>query len=136
MVRMARQGAVALLHTVGQVSAGATVAAKKVRATLERIGNDPNEELTLHQAANVATIVNRLTTAMRQATQAAQTAMEMERLILGEPGTIIGHMHVDLEPVTVIEAREKLEAVRRAIGTLEAEDIAVLDDRPHDPSLQ
>lgn len=136
MVRMARQGALVLLNTITQVSAGASTLGKKVAESLKNIADDPEQDLSLNQALSVTQTLNRLTTAIRQASDAAQKAMEMERLLLGEPGKIVGHVHAHLEPVTVVEAKEKLAAVDRAIKTLEAEDIAVMDDLPHDPSMQ
>lgn len=136
MVRMARQGAMVLLNTITQVSAGASSLGKKVAESLKEIGEDPDQKLTLNQSLAVTQTLNRLTTALRQASDAAQKAMEMERLLLGEPGKIVGHLHAVLEPVSVVEAREKLESVQRSLDTLEAEGIEVMDDRPHDPSLQ
>jgi len=125
MVRMARSGVIVLLNTLAQVSAGASTVGKKVRTSLEEIGNDPSRELTLKETVSLTQMLNRLTTALRQANDAAQKAMEMERLLLGEPTNITAH--VQLEPVTAEEAREKIAQVERTLRTLEAEGVKTVD---------
>jgi len=138
MVRMARSGAIVLLNTLAQVTAGASVVGKKVRKTLEDVGNDPNRDLTLKEANEVTKTLNRLTTSLRQASDAAQKAMEMERLLLGEPTNITGHLHVSLEPVPIDQARERVVQVERTLRTLEEEGIKVVDGNAAatDPNLQ
>ena len=76
-------------------------------------------------------ILGRLTTALRQSNDAAQKALEMERLLLGEPTQILGVAHMDA--ITIVEAEEKLEAASRALSTIKGEGVSQLDGRPLDP---
>ena len=72
-------------------------------------------------------------TALRQVNDAAQKALEMERLLLGEPTKIVGIQH--LETMTMNEAAEHIQAAQRAFNYLKDEGVSVLDDAPIDPKM-
>jgi hypothetical protein len=124
MVRLARSSAIVLLNNLTNVSAGAAALGKKVRESLEHTASK-ERDLTLKETGQITTMIGRLSTALRQATDAAQKAMEMERLLLGEPGKIVGVQH--LEGISVREAEERIEAASRAMQALKEDGIDVLD---------
>lgn len=132
MVRLARSASMVLLNNITGVAAGAAKLGRKVREALELQAQNP-DPLTLAEASRVTTILGRLTTALRQSNDAAQRAIEMERLLLGEPTQILGVAHLDA--LTVEQARQKLEAAQRALDTISEEGVGQLDGRPIDPNV-
>ena len=132
MVRLARSSAIVLLNNLSQVAAGAAALGKKVRGSLEGMA-EREEPLTLREANSLTGMIGKLSTALRQCNDAAQKAMEMERLLLGEPGKIIGIAR--LEDVSINEAKRRVEAANRAILRLEEKGVSQLDGRPVDPGL-
>lgn len=132
MVRLARSSAIVLLNNLTQVAAGAASLGKKVRHSLELLG-EGDEPLTMRDASNLTGMIGKLSTALRQCNDAAQKSMEMERLLLGEPGKILGIQRLD--EVSVEEAKKRVEAAQRAIKRLEEKGVSQLDGRPVDPDL-
>ena len=72
-------------------------------------------------------------TALRQVNDAAQKALEMERLLLGEPTKLVGIQH--LESMTMDEAEKHVAAAQRAFNRLKDKGITVLDDSSNDPNM-
>jgi hypothetical protein len=124
MVRLARAGTMVLLQNVTTISAGVTALGKKVRSALEARAASA-EELTYREAAETVALVGKMATALRQVNDAGQKAMEMTRLLVGEPTSIVGHQH--LESVSVGEARERIKAAERALVTLEEAGVQMVD---------
>jgi hypothetical protein len=124
LVRAARDSAIVLLNNVGQVAAGMTVLGKQVRKALERRANS-EEEITFSEANSVVALMNRLATSLRQGSDAGQKAMEMTRLLLGEPTSIMGVQH--LESISVEEARQRIASSQRAIESLAEAGITMID---------
>lgn len=124
LVRTARAGTLALLNSVTKMGVGAAALGDQVREALQRCAQDP-EPLSLKEAVDVTRLVGRLSTALRQCNDAGQRAMEMTRLLVGEPQAIYGHQH--LEAVGVQEAGERLAAAQRALEDLGARGLSVVD---------
>jgi hypothetical protein len=124
LVRMSRAATLVLLNNITQVAAGASLLGKKVRQALELYADSP-EPMTLKEAKDTTVLIGRLTTALRQANDAGQTAMEMSRLLLGEPTQILGIQH--LESMGLPEAKRRVEAANRALVTLEEAGISMVD---------
>lgn len=134
LVRSARAATLVLLNNVTNIAAGATALGQKVRRSLEEHAAVA-EVLTLRQAKDIVAMVGRLSTSLRQLNDAGQKAMEMSRLLVGEPTKIVGVQH--LEGITMAEAKQRVEAAQRAMARLEAKGISVLDGRAAslDPDL-
>lgn len=114
LVRNARAATIVLLNTVAQISGGLNKLGGKVKGALEEASKG---EIGMREAQSALTLMTKLTTSLRQCNDAGQRAMEMSRLLLGEPQKIIGHAH--LEGVTVDEAKERVAAAARAVKALE-----------------
>lgn len=112
MIRMARGAASGLLVTLTNLSKGAAQVGVRVAKNLNRIANDP-ADMSQDQLVEMVRTIGALTTALRQANDASRQAMEMERLLLGEPTAIIGHAH--LTEVSVDEAERRIQAGLRAL---------------------
>lgn len=134
LVRKARGATIVLLQNVGNVAAGVTALGVKVREALETRAAAP-EALTLREASQVAGLIKQMATALRQANDAGQKAMEMTRLLVGEPTSIVGHKH--LESVPTDEAAKRIEASARAMRRLQEKGIETVDGNAHadDPAF-
>lgn len=114
LVRQARAGTIILLTTVTQTAAGLNKLAAKIKVALEEAAEG---EVGMKEAQQAMGLMAKLTTSLRQCNDAGQRAMEMSRLLLGEPQRIIGHAH--LESLTMAEARARVAAAQRALTTAE-----------------
>ena len=120
VVRLARGSAANLLASVGSISAGAAKVAQQVRAALDRLaaaidpGTGEAKPLTLIECRSLVGLVNTLSTSVRQANDAASRAMEMERLLLGEPGSYVGVVNYDT--MTLEEAERRVQFAARAFA--------------------
>ena len=160
LVRAARTTTGLTLQALAQTGAGVAKVSQMVRMALEAlvvrgdagvvcIVNDPigyqKERSTggdgyqhlramgLAEAKGYTKTLATFATALRQVNDAAQKALEMERLLLGEPTKIVGIQH--LESMTMDEAEKHVAAAQRAFNRLKDKGITVLDDRPIDPKL-
>jgi len=113
IVRMARGAATALLANLTTIAKGSAKIGQKVGRQLETMANNP-ADLKHGELVDMVRIVGTLTTALRQANDAAKQAMEMERLLLGEPSAFVQHNH-HLVDVSVDEAERRLQAGLRAM---------------------
>jgi len=113
MIRMSRSAATNLLLTLTNLTKGTTRIGERIQVALEAMGNDPTPP-SQPEIISMTRLVYSLTMALRQANEAAARAMEMERLLLGEPSKIIGVAH--LEDVTVDEAERRIAAANRALA--------------------
>jgi len=127
LVRGARANVTVLLQSLARTNAALAKISARVQRSLEKLGDDP-ADLTIQESATVVQLLNKLSTATRQAVDAGQKIMEMERLLLGEPTSITAHIHAD--PISLMEAREKLEAAQRTIATLAEDGVRVIDGNP------
>ncbi len=134
LVRNARAATIVLLNNVTNIAAGATALGQKVRSSLEAYGAD-QAKLTITQSKDVVGLIGRLSTSLRQLNDAGQKAMEMSRLLVGEPTHIVGIQH--LQSIPMHEAKERIEAAQRAIARLDDAGLNVIDADPHslDPEL-
>lgn len=160
LVRMARTTTGLTLQALAQTGAGVAKVSQLVRMALEALvvrgdagvvcvvndpiayqkerstGGDGHQHLRamgLAEAKGYTKTLATFATALRQVNDAAQKALEMERLLLGEPTQIIGHRH--LETMTMDEAEKHVEAASRAFKRLKDKGVTVLDDAPLDPKL-
>jgi DNA-binding transcriptional regulator YdaS (Cro superfamily) len=114
LVRQARGSAILLLNSVTQTAAGLNKLAAKVKIALEEAAQG---EVTMKEAQQIVSLMGKLTTCLRQSNDAGQRAMEMSRLLLGEPTKIIGHAH--LEGISIDDARQRIAAAARALKMAE-----------------
>ena len=110
-VRLARSTSQAAMGAAANLLAGYHPLAQKAKAKLEAMAQDgrvsPQEIIALGK--DIASVA-------RTAILAAQTAMEMERLALGEPTAIVEHTAgARVSEMTPEEALERLEAARLAV---------------------
>jgi len=112
MIRVGRSAATGLLVTLANLSKGAAEIGDKVRGALEGFARKP--DLTPLDAAHLTRVVSGLTGALKQASDAAQRCMEMERLLLGQPQSIVGVSHA-VEGMTLDDAQARIEAAQRAL---------------------
>jgi hypothetical protein len=132
LVRAARGSTLILLHTVTNLSAGLDKLGGKVRAVLELEAAKPDDQVDVRL---VLRLLGQLTTSLRQCNDAGQRALEMSRLLLGEPTSIVGHATVG--PMTIAEARARAEALVRALDEAEAAGCTEIEGGTvGDPQLQ
>lgn len=117
LVRLARTASLQLLGTLTRVSTGAAKVGEHIARALDELASlDPvtkqPKKLTPLEMASMTRLMNSLTTSLRQANEAASRAMEMERVLLGEPTSIVGHVHVELN---LEEAADRIAVAQRAI---------------------
>ena len=116
LVRLARGSTIQALATLANVSQGVAKVGAQVKAALEAMAVvDPAtgqpRAMTMGEAANAMRILAGVTTCLRQANDAGARAMEMERLLLGEPTSIVGHQH-SFGPISLDEAAARIERAR------------------------
>jgi len=124
LVRDARAATIVLLNNVANMAAGATALGQKVRQSLETHAST-EDVLSLNQSKMLVSLVGRLATSLRQLNDAGQKAMEMSRLLAGEPTSILGVAH--LTAIPMVEAKERIAAAARAVAELEADGVAIID---------
>lgn len=139
LVRAARSTTGQALAALAQTGAGVAKVSQLVRRALESLvvpgdagvvcvvqdpiayakaqinGDDGHEHLRamgISEARGYSKTLATFATALRQVNDAAQKALEMERLLLGEPTKIIGHRH--LETMTDAEAEQHMSAADKA----------------------
>lgn len=122
VIRMARGATQGLLVTLTNLSKGAAKVGVRVAKNLERIANDPTD-MKNGELVDMVRTIGALTTALRQANDAGRQAMEMERMLLGEPTAIIQHQH--LVEVTVDEAERRIQAGLRALERAKSKGLIV-----------
>ena len=128
MIRFARGATMGLLVTLTNLSKGAARVGEGVKGALEKIGAQP--EISARDAGHLVKLINTLATSLRQANDAAQRAMEMERLLLGEPTSIVGLAH--LEGITTLdEAERRIRAAMDAVIHARQDGIKLEGDREH-----
>lgn len=124
LVRSARAATILLLNNVTQIAAGSTALGAKVRQQLERHAGN-SAELSMNQCKDLMSIIGKLGSTLRQLNDAGQKAMEMSRLLAGEPTQIIGVAH--LESIPMHEAKDRIAAAQRAMAELEADGIETVE---------
>lgn len=127
LIRNARTATIVLLNNVTNIAAGATALGGKVRQALEARAKD-EEALSMVEAGKLVTLIQRLGTTLRQCNDAGQKAMEMSRLLVGEPTSIVGVQH--LENISMDEARQRVEAAQRAMEYLDKSGVGIVDGSP------
>lgn len=132
MIRLARASATQLLATSAQLSGSLTKVAIKVKSVIEDMANPVDDagnprKLEVKDAHNVVNLMTKLTQAARQASEVAHKAMEMERLLLGEPGKIVQHQ-VSVEGMHVDELAQRMALAAKAVAVMKARGVNVLTD--------
>lgn len=118
MVRLARQASMQALAALTQVGAGAAKIAAAVQKNLEdMVAPDPvtgaPPVLGPSQLASMVKLMSNMTTSLKQATDAAQKSMEMERTLAGVPSSLVGHVHMG--PISVEEAERRIQLAQRMV---------------------
>lgn len=119
VVRMARGSAANLLVTLTNMTMGVAKLGPQIKATLERFTTiDPDtgnpRDMSLSDCRQMIQLLNGLTNMLRSANDAARSAMEMERLLLGEPGAYVGVVNYDA--MTLEEAERRVLHAQRAFA--------------------
>ena len=112
MIRLARGASVAMLATLTSVSQGVAKLGVQVQKSLAKYSE--RDDLSIQEASNVVRLMATNSTALRQAIDASSRTMQMERLLLGEPGSIIGIQPV-MPDITIEEAERRIASVRQAL---------------------
>lgn len=118
MIRSARAGAMGLLRTLNILTMGTARIGARMKDALDALADRVNEDgspvtLSASEAGSMIQVCLKLADAMKKVVETGQTAMEMERLLLGEPQKIVGHQQ--MEEMTLGQAQAELEAGQRAI---------------------
>jgi hypothetical protein len=129
MIRIARAGAAQLLASLTTIGKSTVVLGEKVRAALAETYS--KEQITLPEANALVRLINSMATSMRQANDAALRAMEMERLLLGEPTNILGVVHA--EALTLTEAEDRINAATEALQHAKTRGLIVNATQPAFP---
>jgi len=101
LVASARAGAILGLAAAVKVASGLQKAMMRLGTELENMA-DPTTKLTPKEVGNLSSIMRRYSSTLRELNAAGQLAMEMERLRMGEPSSIIGVM-TDLDTMPMAE---------------------------------
>lgn len=152
LVRAARTTTGQALGALAQTGAGVAKVSQLVRKALEQLvvtgpmnvvcvvtdpvqyamniedglpGAEYLRPMTVVEAKGYSQTLAQFATALRQVNDAAQKALEMERLLLGEPTSIIAHKHLD--GMTTAEAEQHVQAAVKALARFK-EKGALLED--------
>ncbi len=122
----ARGNAIGLASIIGKLVLGCLPLADRLRKELE----DPNNTMT---AKEILTIINRCSYIVKEGNMALKVAMDIERLRLGEPTTVVGVKIDDMAPeemVVHLEAMARTLGRAKALGgdVLLAEELNALED--------
>jgi hypothetical protein len=122
LIRMARGATTGLLVTLTNLSKSAARVGVRVAKNLDRLANDP-ADMSRGEMVDMVRTVQALTGALRSANDAGRQAMDMERMLLGEPTSIVAHVH--LTDVTVEEAERRIQAGMRALQRAKEKGLVV-----------
>lgn len=117
MIRVAREAAARMLGGLNDLASSMPMLSAKIAESIETFVTQ-QQTLDLGQIQALLNVYKVLTAGIRQANEAAHAALQMERLLLGEPTAIIGHAH--LMDVTQEEAEARIERARKAMERAKA----------------
>jgi hypothetical protein len=129
LIRLARGATTGVLVSLTGLTKGLSSLSKRVAVSLEELGKltdaagNALPSLSLGEMDRAVTLVRDVTSAIRAANEAGKQAMEMERLLLGEPTSHVQHHH--LVEVTVDEAERRMAAGQRALERAKARGFIV-----------
>jgi hypothetical protein len=115
-VRASRANALALGSATARLNRGALALAKRIEAELLRDTDDAGNRKTLNVRAGVA-LLRQVAAINRESNDASRLAVQLERLVLGEPDTITGHVVINM---TADDARREIERARDALARADA----------------
>lgn len=113
LIRVARGTVGDTLAGLANAAKGALALGRKVEETFSLWAADTAKTLSLKEAKDVVSLLKDTAGAVKSITEAGHQAMQMERLLLGEPTSIVGHAH--LKDVTLDEAERRIAASTRAL---------------------
>lgn len=121
VVRLIRANTLAALGSIAKLNQALQKAVSAMQYTVTAMcADDPvtgaPRLLGLGEMRTIKDLVATTTSALRQAGDAAQRAMEAERLLLGEPSRIVG---IQVQPLSLTDARDRVAMAARAIARME-----------------
>jgi len=133
LVRLARGSALSILGSMQSLAEGAAKVGIKVQESLASYcvveADGTPRKLTPLELGSLTRVIASLTLSLKQAIDASARAMEMERLLLGEPSRIIGVRH-SVDDVSMAEAARRIRAAYEALEAARAEGIVVDSETP------
>ena len=115
MVGLARGGALQAMTVSVNLAGSARKLASQVKAKIDALAElDPTDPLSLAPAAGLQ-MLHRLAELMQKINQIAETSMRMERLHLGEPTQVVGHVITSQTEMTIDEAGARIEMAQKAL---------------------
>jgi len=117
VIRVARGTVGDVLGGLANAARGALALGRKLEEAMAREAeaqNDPTKTFSLRDASTLVSLMKDTASAVKSITEAGHQAMQMERLLLGEPTSIVGHAH--LRDITLDEAERRLAGAARALA--------------------
>jgi hypothetical protein len=126
MVRLGRTSSIGLLISLNKLNQGISKLAESLDVSMREICKDTAtglpRKMGVVEMQRTAQLLNTLSSSVRQANEAAGKALEMERILLGEPTKIIG---VQVESMTLAEASRTVRLAIEASERLKARGVIV-----------
>jgi hypothetical protein len=126
MVRLGRSSSIGLLISLNKLAQGIGKMAESLDVSMREISKDTAtglpRKMGVVEMQRTAMLLNTLSSSVRQANEAAGKALEMERILLGEPTKIIG---VQVESMTLAEASRTVRLAIEASERLKARGVIV-----------
>lgn len=113
LIRVARGTVGDTLAGLANSAKGALALGRKVEEAFRQLAEDPGKTFGLKEAKEVVALLKDTASAVKAITEAGHSAMQMERLLLGEPTSIVAHQH--LKDVTLDEAERRIAGAARAL---------------------
>lgn len=108
-VRAARANALALQGATARLNRGALALAQRIEAQLL----NTNDEAAKLKPREAVALLRQVAAINRESNDAARLAVQLERLVLGEPDQVVGHVLIDMTPE---DARREIERANEALG--------------------
>lgn len=113
LIRVARGTVGDTLSGLANAARGALALGRKMEEALRAEAEDTEKTFSLKEATALVALLKDTASAVRSITEAGHQAMQMERLLLGEPTSIVGHAH--LRDITLDEAERRIQGAARAL---------------------
>jgi hypothetical protein len=131
MVRMTRQSSMALGVTLGRLLKGAMYVAETIEIDMMALGKHGKSALSIRERMGFIRTIGQIA---QRASEVSRNAVMMERLLVGDPTTIIGHQ---VAPMSDEEARRWFALVQTTAERTKTRTAAVIDAdyEEHPPAL-
>lgn len=116
LIRVARGTVGDTLAGLANAARGALVLGRRIEDAMRShvdLMDQKGETFGLKDAKEIVSLLKDTASAVKSITEAGHQAMQMERLLLGEPTSIVGHAH--LRELTIEEAERRIAGAARAL---------------------